>query len=880
MPTISANSGGDYCTTDTNFQVVWNVDCSTYVGPASCPSDFDYSVHLNDSNSGFDLFFDQLYVGGGSVCDQDQPTYCGTLTSTNGTYTFTINPMLPVGNYSQTVSMFLPDPGAGESNEEVSDTSPNPGTVQAPGDGKSQSARNVAVDAATYAFSDVITCTWDDPSSADYTYTYSISLVDSSGNEVSGSGCDITPGQHSYTYTIFKFSTDSNCNNPSGMNIQLTEGETYNAKIVTTASIDDVWCVNDGTFTSDSYSGQFTIVECIDSGDCAIAETNLMSDPYARMKYELQCAYADDIEACMANVSGSGGPAYQMDSREIPSTCQAKSGGGKTCARSICPPMSAPYTPNSTTYAGCTVPQATPFPSSIDFSYNGVVNNKAASYYGTYPMNYGYPFIAIIEGGTDPSNSGEPVYNSANYIDLSQTSNKVAVPGTKDGSTIYIMPLAIQDFHPFIAWRTFSAIDNTSNFMPHYGQMYVTYDNGNCQGYMALLYHIGSTRYIDTKGQGSDNKHDKCHATSMDDGVTCDLKLQPMTSIKYDGTADPNGHYHVCSEQPKYDEDKSLAACMTWNIWNNKIDAGFPGHDDANVFTSSPEHNGSCTGSASTTDYSDAANNWNAPIQNTTHRQNMIFFGKDTTAYGVLYHRSNDDENKISHMRLWAIDQNNKYFWTTGLGKGNGRNYTKSDGSAGVYQVLAQQWPNGPPYTLSQRFVTDIKLSAPIQYGLVPYYDQSNFMLEAYTWNTNYSTYEGLGFITGLSSDSFKWGHLNGDIMYTWHIEAHSGGENEITSMYTSIGGTSYYMAYNPGNSDYVQFDLSTAVLNQSRANSQGTIKFWPNGYIYMQLDSSPGKYYWLCVDNTTNVLWWIDMQGNNYPNDFTPLMLAMTWSN
>ena len=143
---------------------------------------------------------------------------------------------------------------------------------------------------------------------------------------------------------------------------------------------------------------------CKTDGDCKDSGSDLLkNDSYARMYYELNCSYVDETEQCM-----KAGGYSTFDSREIPSTCQPlASGSGKTCSRESCPPMSAKYTTSDgKTYAGCTAPYNNPYPqdpASPDgksgyLSFNAPVKSTASMYWGN--MEFGYPFVAIIEGGT------------------------------------------------------------------------------------------------------------------------------------------------------------------------------------------------------------------------------------------------------------------------------------------------------------------------------------------------------------------------------------------------------------------------------------------------------------------------------------------------
>ena len=234
-------------------------------------------------------------------------------------------------------------------------------------------------------------------------------------------------------------------------------------------------------------------------------------------------------------------------------------------------------------------------------------------------------------------------------------------------------------------------------------------------------------------------------------------------------------------------------------------------------------------------------------------------------------------------MRRWVINQNNSYFWRDGLGSAMSKNGI--GGSNGVYTVLAQQWPNGPPYSSFYKRPLDIKFSAPIQYGISQNNSQTNFVLEAYTWNDSYNGYEGRGFLSSNTNDGessnikfylVDYDDISDDTVITW---VNSQGDNQggnITMLETINIPGAYHINMILDNQtagcDYYKFGLGIP---------NGTVQYLPSGYITFTPDS---MYYlctpvcFLCVDNTDNSLWWINIQDKYYPNDFTPLMLAMSW--
>ena len=386
---------------------------------------------------------------------------------------------------------------------------------------------------------------------------------------------------------------------------------------------------------------------------------------------------------------------------------------------------------------------------------------------------------------------------------------------------------------------------------------------------MFNLYHITSQKYINTRDT-------ECSPTTHE-GKSCTAKLKNMSEIIYDVDKD-SGDPITC--YPQATPNALVNNCMTYNIWLDKVDGGFPNSKQASILHSSPEHIGDC----SNPDYSEASNNWNAPVATTsTGRQSMIFFGPDTEWKGTFYHRDADNENKISHMRAWTIDKNNNDFWTTGLGKGS----TDMDGLDGVYQVLADQWPNGPPYKNNNRKL-DISFSAPIQYGIIPTYGQKNFSLEAYTWNDNYDSFEGLGFLTtsgvivGVTYHPLYIGQS--DIMTNW-TTATNQPENDISYMhcylYDDRGKLEgpYYLSYLSGSKgNYYQASIDSWGSISDLSTGSGSINFWPNGYVYMKLDGDD-NYYWLCQNKLKLELWWISMDGSGYSESFFPVMLAMSWT-
>ena len=78
---------------------------------------------------------------------------------------------------------------------------------------------------------------------------------------------------------------------------------------------------------------------------------------------------------------------------------------------------------------------------------------------------------------------------------------------------------------------------------------------------------------------------------------------------------------------------------------------------------------------------------------------------------------------------------------------------------------------------------------------------------------------------------------------------------------------------------NYYQFSFSSTTVGKRNDGNNGAIRYWSNGYIYMHLNNEQTAY-WLCYDNSTssNSLWWINMDGNGFPRNFTPIMLAMSW--
>ena len=886
--------------TDNTFEIVWDVDYELEKGS---PDDFTYSVTISDPTSSDSYYFDDISKTNPQVQDSTGE-FSGVLSGSDGTYTFDITPMLPSGTYNALVEMFTID----MSHLVSSDTGDSIATVIDPVTG-------VKTDRSTYAFNNFIACTWTKPSdTADYTYT--ISILDKDGNTVDYSTCSGvgdkggvgTPFQ--YSPSKFTPSTGTDCFNGSQpyFGVQLESGGTYSIKVV---SCDEGGICDDGV-TSDN---TFSIVECVTSDDCSVSnsETNLLgTDPYARMIYELQCSYADDVEECLNAYYSSA--YHPFDGREIPSVCLSLSDGSeKVCSRAICPPMSVPYTDDGgNTYAGCTAPYNDQYPnnpanSSFQsggyFSYKGAdssVTSTAAGYSAppgndTNQFSYGYPFIAIIEGGDDPNAPQEgqgttPLMTNQYQIDLSSTSQIVAVPGMtgyddddNDGNpSIFIMPIPIQNFHPFMVWNTFYIKDDNGD--PAGGAQEMEYGDsggGTCKGYGFNLYHVGSSTYLD-------NNTDKCKSSSGDSGKLCTARMDVMTYIDY---YTDNEQKITCNRQPDASND-TRNSCFTSNIWLDKTDAEFPYHKDVDISDTNPSYTtGVCNDI--NTDYSISSNNWNAPVKGYNYNQGLIYFGQDTLETGKLWHRDegkgnggSSTENRISHMRRWVIDQNNNYFWSSGLGAG--MSYTGTDGKSAVYQALAAQWPNGPPYIDPSQRPLDIRFSAPIQYGIAPM-SQAAFHLEVYSWDSDYSTFEGLGFISNDNGDPAD-GVLNGVVPLKWAISCSNIYDDDTCEQYygkditnmntTDAYGDKRYMSWASANTSRAVFSLDiTPANNPAAGTSSGTIKFLPSGYINLHLDDN-GADYWLCIDNVMKKLVWINMANGSrtYENDFTPLMLAMSW--
>jgi hypothetical protein len=598
------------------------------------------------------------------------------------------------------------------------------------------------------------------------------------------------------------------------------------------------------------------------------SSTLLETDSYARMAYEVNCSYTDDISKCM---SKQGYPNF--DQREIPMTCQVDSKTNKNvCAREECPPMSTPYTTDGKNFAaGCITPLNTNYNPDDDYNYsfNTQPSNTAVSYQSTNygDIDYGYPFIAIIEGGTSDTIS-KPVYNDNSMIGL--TSQKIAVPGMTNGNKVILMPVALQNFHPFIAWRTFGAINSLTNMVPWF--LYLLENNNK----MYSLYHIGSLKYLDT--------NTKTCTTSDGTGLSCQLTLKNLTDIKSYIPDNPD-HPYICKSQPPTG-GSDINACTTSSIWLNNVDANFDRKYNSSNSTVYIDQTAPIPG----TEISTSSNNWNTPIG---RNQAMVFFGDKTDTGGSLYYKNDSSNgNAISHMRRWYIGDKkdtNSYFWKSGLGKVPAGNAPSIDH---VYKVLAEQWPNGPPYSPpTDRGTKVINFSAPIQYGIVPSYKQTNFYLEAYSWDPNYKTFKGLGFISN-NTDPSSQGYGDGEGflgMLSTNISKWTNiAGGSITNMYTIYNihktNNTYYMRYytvDETNKSYTSSTKNIRFKFSADARYTMDIIISSNGYIFGIIQNLGGSRC-LCVSNKDNNLYWVltdaKLDSQEIDPNFTPIMLAMSW--
>jgi hypothetical protein len=840
---------------DSFIIIKWSIEGVTYDKELI----FSVKIEENSNNNGGDntLFLFpglNIYYNNSVTINVDNINYTGTLTTDTNSiyppYIFTISPLLPLDyKYDVTTTMYV------NSNTEViyknyNDTVEDLFEVVS---GYDSDSLTITTDSQTYAFGNSIKCSWNSVGNAG---SYNIGiyeddsnvLLDRSSFSVKAFTENLT---ETFTYSkIYKFACDDDCLEKNG--VQLQNG--YNYYIGVQVCYSDLTCSDVTTYSKET----FTVIECniigkIDS--CSKSETTLLeTDPYARIAYEVNCSYADDISKCMNNQGYK-----EFDQREIPMTCQYKS---NVCARKECPPMSTPYTTDGTSFlAGCITPLN--INENIDdnnnYSFNTQPSNKAVSYEsegGEYSsLDYGYPFIAIIEGGTSDANKSEPIYSDSNKIDLTETSKKIAVPGMIDGTFVLLMPVDLQNFHPFIAWRTFSLVNNsmTENANPAGGYYSIEDDTGDVKWYS--MYHITSNKSIF-------NNTKDCNLSNT---KTCDIILTNISN--HYNSYNESQKAQSCTIQPLDIKSPWTSSCMTSNIWLDRVDAKFPSDKNVNVKKTDP-----IVGSYTNT----STNNWNAPIDD---KQNIIFFGSETDQYGSLYNKNKDGSNRISHMRRWVIgdDKTNSYFWTSGLGGSN------MDGTDGVYKVLAEQWPNGPPYkSFSDRGLVDINFSAPIQYGIVPYYDQSNFYLEAYTWNETYSSFKGLGFI--YRNEKLPYNGFLSSLSETnttkWSIQRGSDGGGITNIKITYNSGNKYYMRYNT-----VAYNADDNYMLMTFSGSPtfvANVFFLQNGFILLQ----PNDYnitYYLCLNNkdVDKKLYWVKTDATLDENDdvdFTPIMLAMTW--
>ncbi len=811
MPIISANPGGDYYTTDADFLVTWNVDCSSYAGPASCPSDFDYSIHINDPDSRFDLFFDQIYSGSGSICDQNQPNYCGTLSNTNGTYTFTIN-MLPVGTYDQTVSMFLP--GVGESNEEVHDTAPFPAEVKDPSQGSTQSSRNVRSDTSSYAFGNDIICTWDAPVATGYNYTYQISIVYSNGNVVDGSTCSnlITSP---FTYTVYNIDTEPTCSGQP-MPVTLIEGESYYVNIITTSTIPGEWSEADHGVTS---NGSFKIVTCINDSDCQSpnGEMNpLYTDSVRRGIYNLWCVYADDPSQCLIDVGTYMNPGLSDDdlainNRDIPNSVCKNVKGINTCIRGDCPIMSIKHN------KGCVAPgQFT----RANWMRNNIPTIKAGQFISATPeesYENGNLFVPVIM----PSKPSIDKYSDKTDI--------IAVPGVfEDDGDIYLYPINMKYLHPFILW---SLIFGKEGKKP-----YSTDVSGNKPGNPPRFYnvfHIGSGTWAKTKN---------CHATTSDGGISCYLRF---------GNNDANVGTNI---QARGVDHSNMTTFSTWHV--------VPPYDGTKVDVNSNAPKDKGFGGSTT------SSQFNTPVSNGDNRQNAWYFGSDGFSSSCrLMHR--DSANGIRMLVLNDIPGGNNTYWK------NINQFSWSSAGDGIVPIIP-----GPPYSNEDRSlkITKDSFCAPVQYGAITVQkkssstkSQTQFYLEAYTWNDTYTKYEGLGFFRTIANDAYiDKDIVNLSFQTIWMSDGdgiyETGTKNQ--RLWFGVMGINMYLSYN-AKSDH----QANALVSSSSPN---TCIIDPTGSIRTNIS---GTWLYLSIDTDTNKVFWMEpgYTSSNHPNYIIP-MWAMTW--
>jgi len=821
MPSISTSPGNSYCTSDSNFQVVWSVDCSSYTGPASCPSDFDYSVHINDSDTGFDLFFDQLSIDGGSACDQEQPTYCGALTNTNNTYTFTIKPMLPVGNYDQTVSMFLPDPDQGESNEEVSDTSPSPAVVKNPSDGSTQSSRNVKSDATQYAIGNVITCTWDAPTDPNYQYTYEVSLLDSGGNLVEGSVCSNLT-QTNYKYTIYDIYTEPSCG-VTGMNITLEVGESYNVNVTTTSTIPGDWC-DQSVFIDSGVTGanSFEIFNCLVNSDCKLPswDTDLLTtDSVRKGIYNLWCIYSDDPSQCLINVGQSFNGSLSsndlaINTKDIPNSVCSTVSGTKTCVRGTCPMLA---TPNGT---GCIAPgqdvQQSWMRNSIPTAKSGQFISDVLNQSYVTDSYSGIPFIPFIQ--TDTSNTQQ----------LTDNMDLVPVPGAVDsGWNIYLYPFYMKYFHPFLIWTFIGSGYPVSAYTED-----VKCETGmGSNPFFYYPYHTGSSTYAQTQG---------CHARSFDDGISCYLRFG---NVKPSNAAIQN-------------KGKDYSNLTTFGTWGGNPPYNST-HYDVNSYGSKSSTYGKCGGIYNSAQF-------NTPADNGDNRQNAWYFGSSGNNHACqLYHR--DKGNGMRMMVLTDIPGGNNKYW-----KGLINTYGWNSNTVGDRNPRIP----GPPYSNNNRdpVITANSFCAPVQYGVLTVGKsgtspptQSEFYLEAYTWDSTYTIYNGLGFMDASSITNLT--------------------DNAITFS-TSWSGSDYYESETHNQMLYLSSNSKYMSSSNLAGGSHQTSLVWssipqlcvmdPSGAIRTQVGST---WLYLAINSNGNIFW-IEpgYQGISGYENYTIPMWAMTW--
>ena len=852
MPIPQVTSGGDnkYCILDASFPVKWNFACGNYTGAGDCPTSFSYSVHVSDEDQSFDLFFDNILnssAGTGDIYESNDGSHSGILNvkATNN-YTFAITPMLPAGTYTMIISIFVMSSLNGEpvvdQESDNSEQDPMPLAVVQDTTQPQLSSSNIEAGADKYAVGNTVTCEWDSPTNTNHTYSYVVSLIDSDGDLVPGSPCSTF--STAYEYEVYDIGVTSTCSdNPT--KITLIEGERYNINVVTTSTIvNPEWCEGEaGDQFTDGPGGvtgtfYFDIVNCVTSNDCKLPsfDTNLLAtDPTRRGIYNLWCIYADDPNQCLIDVGKSLGlptDNLAINTKDIPnSQCDTST---NTCVRKNCPILSR----HPSGEMGCVAPGQDVQSSWMKNSIPSTQSGNFISYKSYENYDSDTPFIPFIS-------------NSRAASEYSSDLDRVVIPGIfQEGGSIFLYPFYMKFFHPFLLW-TFTAKGNST--VP-YSQKAANYSN-DCtsgQGNLPTFYmpkHTGSGTYAQTLG---------CHNRNKDGGTSCWLRF---------GNVEPSENY----VQGTGSTQNNLTTFSTWKFVPPYQD----GNTYANVNKDAPY--GDCGGKK-------ASAQFNTPSDNS---QNAWYFG--IGGYGIDLNDATGTKDGHAGELKWegVYDDFGEGMRKMVLVRSAISNNTYWKGLSTQFWASNTQDPNngpapGPPYKNNRRddAITKNSFCAPVQYGVLTVsqksYDaptQSNFYLEAYTWDNTYTHYDGLGFF-GLSNVMSS--NISMPLMTVWPgggVKYETGTKNQQLYFALENDQTSYLSGTNA-----VKASNNTYRLDVSFSDSDNAARcvIDPTGGIRFQYQ---GAWLYLAISEDGTVMW-IEP---GYPKDsttgnYTIPMWAMTW--